>query len=51
MRCMSASICRWQYLRQHEAALKLEDVWDLMAPLWQCDRPLERIGFVLDGGG
>jgi hypothetical protein len=26
------------------------DMWDLMAPLWNCDGPLERVGWFLDGG-
>jgi hypothetical protein len=26
------------------------EVWDLMAPLWGCDGPLERVGWFLDGG-
>lgn len=41
---------RMRHLQQHEAALSMIDVWDLMAPLWNCNGPLERVGFFLDGG-
>lgn len=41
---------RTEHVRRHGAALSMVDVWELTAPLWNCDGPRERVGFFLDGG-
>jgi hypothetical protein len=47
---VTALPCRLQHLKEHEATVSMIDIWDLMAPLWNCDGPLERVGWFLDGG-
>jgi len=41
---------RIEYFNQHRAEVTPPQLWDLFAPLWDCDGDVERIGEILDGG-